>query len=204
MFDQAGAANPETNYPPPVDRPLLHDHESGFLDSFFNDPNNVDAASLFSMSVEGQNDAANAFANTTLDWLQQPGGDFDTTTTQPVPQGDQNDWQNQALGAQSVNDNSRQMQTSADVYQAAGILHNNTNNLNRQQNVNAFSSNPYATTNPSADANGYTYPPLNASSGANYYNSPTTSSNPYGGFQQDRYAQAEAVIPYGQAYSDSE
>lgn len=200
MFDQAGAAT-ETNHPPAGDRPLLRDHESGYLDNFFNDPNTVDATSLFAMSMEGQNDSANAFSNTALDWLQQPGGDFDDTSAHTVPQAEQNDWQTQSLGAQSANDGSRQMQTSADVYQAAGILHNNTNNLNRQQNANAY---PYVASNSAADPNGYTYPPLNASSGANYYNSPSASGNPYSGFPQDRYAQAEAVSPYGQAYSDSQ
>ena len=199
MFD-LGSGNSATTHPPPVDRPLLREHESGFLDSFFNDPNNLDPTSLFSMSADGANASNNAFSNTEFDWLNQPGSDFEHTSTSlaaTAAQASQHDWQNAGAGIQAGDNTSGQIQASADVYQAAGILHGNNGNASRHQNNKAF-----AYDNSGVESNGYTYPPLNTGNSSEYYNSPSTASNPYGAMQQPRYSQTEFENAYGQGYSN--
>lgn len=202
MFDQPGSGNSATTHPPPVDRPLLREHESGFLDSFFNDPNNLDPTSLFSMSADAPNDSNNAFSNTEFDWLNQPVSDFDQSSSSlaaTAAQANQHDWQNTGAGMQAGDDSGHHIQASADVYQAAGILHGNNSNVNRQHSNNAFA---YAPDNAGAESNGFTYPPLNTSNSSNYYNTPSTATNPYSAMQQPRYSQAEVDDAYGQGYSN--
>lgn len=205
MFDAANTGNTGTAYPPPGDHPLLRDHESGFLDSFFNDPNNIDPSSLSSMPTDFHSDTANAFANTNFDWLNQPGGDFEGapgTLTPITGQAGSAEWQSSSLSMHSAGDSSRQIQPSADVYQAAGILHNNTNTASRQQGNNAYSGVPYAPGAAVQESNGFAYPPISNSNAPSYYNSPTTTNNPYNGYQQARFPQTEGTNGFASGFNN--
>lgn len=206
MFDAGNTGSTGTAHPPPGDHPLLREHESGFLDSFFNDPNNIDPTSLSSMPTDFHGDTANAFANTNFDWLNQSGAGFEGapgTSTPNVGQAGLGEWQNSSLNMQSASDNSRQMAPSADVYQAAGILHNNTNTASRQQGSNAYSGVPYASGVNVQESNGFAYPPISNSNAPSYYNSPTTTNNPYNGYQQARFPEADSNNQFASGFNNN-